>query len=392
MGLQFSTSSKSDRKIVIVGSGYTAIKLISKLKQYFKIVKCISPTKTFYHKVGALRGLVVDKWEEDIELPLNGILADDEIIVGKASEIQDKRIILENGTVIVFDICVVAIGSSNVLGDLTLTPFNSSSERMNAWSDLRQLVMKSKKIAVIGGGFVGAEAAGELTDCLDKKEITLIHGGATLLNSSAFQMYPKAYTDVVHEKMKVQGVTVCLNSTIDIADTFTYVKKPYVSVGPKKLLVSNKNGTSMSLDVDLVLNATGNKINTIKGLPRSTNGQGIVVDDYFRVQGFTNVFAVGDCACTKDVMKMIIGLTFHLNTVIPMILELDKSLNESEAKETKIGSYKPLTFTPGLLPIGSKNGAFFLPLFGGVVLPTFLIVFLKSNGKSLYLILFMNSY
>lgn len=381
MGLSFSTG-KSDKKVVIVGSGYSAIKLIPKIKKHFKNVRCISPTKTCYHKVGALRGLVVDKWEDDVELPLNGILEDDEIIVGKASEIKEGEIILESGAVISFDICIVAIGSSNILGDLTLSkPFNSSSERMKAWSDLRQLVMKSKKVAVIGGGFVGAEAAGELTDCLEKKEIMLIHGGPSLLNTQAAQTYPKNYIDVVHEKMINEGITIYLNSKVDIANTFTDATMPYVSVGPKKLLVSNNDGTNISLDVDLILNATGNKVNAIKGLPMSPDGQGIKVDDYFLVQGFNNVFAVGDCACTKDVMKNIVGLNFHLQTALPAIIQLDKNLNESAAITSKVSPYIPVTFTPGILPIGSKNGAFFLPFFGGIVLPTFFIVFLKSNGK-----------
>ncbi len=84
---------------------------------------------------------------------------------------------------------MVATGTTNCLGDLSKI-HESSSDRKDDWTALREEVTKSKRIAIVGGGIVGAESAGEILHKhkeqfkSGERTLHLIHSGPSLINSN----------------------------------------------------------------------------------------------------------------------------------------------------------------------------------------------------------------
>jgi len=91
------------------------------------------------------------------------------------------------------------------------------------------------------------------------------------------------------------------------------------------------------------------------------------VDEFLRVEGTTNVFAIGDCAATKDSKTVISAMTSHAPAVVKSIGAMEKG--------------KPLV-KPGppmkamMVPLGPTDGAGYM---SGSNLPTFMVVSFKSK-------------
>ncbi len=268
--------------------------------------------------------------------------------------------------VIPFDILIVASGSTNSLGDLNRS-FASSEERGEAWKTLRLEITKAKRIAIVGGGVVGIEAAGEILDFMhddftskDGKTLHVIHSGSQLVGP----MFSAKLANLLLQKVKARGVTdVIFNSKVkNLKD------EPY-TVGPVSLDLGDK-----SMEFDLVLNAVGNKINVFSGLERTSKG--FVVDDIFRAKNYSNIFCIGDCADAGDVVKTFMNLKNHVAVTLKAI-EVWVA-GGGEIKPERVGKrYTPAAGEPKtLIPLGRVDGA------SNLGLPLCLIKWIK--GKDLF--------
>ncbi len=161
------------------------------------------------------------------------------------------------------------------------------------------------------------------------------------------------------------GATVVVSTRVSNLDR----EKAY-TVGPVKLNIGN----NQSLEVDLVINTIGNKVNPIKGLVLASEVTGFKVDANFRAEGYSNVFCVGDCADSKDGSKVVMAAQKHFDTAIKAIVAMER-----EKKVVPTKGYTPNKDTAaGLIPLGSENGVGIIPKLQWS-LPTFLVVKIKSQ-------------
>ena len=142
---------------------------------------------------------------------------------------------------------------------------------------------------IVGGGPTGVELAGALTELkknvfpkdykeLDMREmdIHLVEASPRLLNGMSVQASAKAYDFLVE-----MGVKVHLNTAVKSYDGYEVI----LSTGEK--LISR-----------LLVWAAGIMGNPINGFKEEafTRGNRLLVDEYNRVKGYDNIFAIGDVA------------------------------------------------------------------------------------------------
>ncbi|KAJ3278284.1 NADH:ubiquinone oxidoreductase [Borealophlyctis nickersoniae] len=155
-------------------------------------------------------------------------------------------------------------------------------------------------MVVVGGGPTGVEYAAELHDFLkddlaawypelvNKVKITLIEALPHVLPMFSKELI--TYTEKSFAEAKVDILTN------------TMVKE----VKQKELVVQNAQKEIVHIPYGLLVWATGNTArkvvqDLIKKLPPSVQNQrrGVVVDDYLRVLGAPNIYALGDASATK---------------------------------------------------------------------------------------------
>ena len=216
-----------------------------------------------------------------------------------AVDLKTKNIKTKGGEVLFYDCLVIALGSQTA--DFGIPgvreyayQFKSIDDAVAVNVKIGRLVKKiasgekmdSLKILVGGAGFSGIEFAAEISTCVKKiyqaeniktksATITLIEAGPKIL-----PMVSDKERKIISKRLTSLGVVLMENSSIEeVGDSF----------------VKLKNG--QILEGDMVVWTAGIKANEfLKSIPYlSTTDKGkIIVDENLLVQGWKNVFAVGD--------------------------------------------------------------------------------------------------
>lgn len=157
---------------------------------------------------------------------------------------------------------------------------------MDDGNKLRELMSKeeNKKIAIIGAGFIGLEAA-EAAKHRDK-EVTVIQLQDRVLQ----EVFDKDITDLLEEELRENGVNLLLSETVT----------ELIGDGKVSKVKTNKR----EIEADIVILATGVKPNTdflnCDEIKMIRNGA-IVVDKYGRTS-VEDVYAAGDCATINSLI------------------------------------------------------------------------------------------
>ncbi|KAJ1668423.1 NADH:ubiquinone oxidoreductase [Coemansia sp. RSA 1813] len=151
-------------------------------------------------------------------------------------------------------------------------------------------------MVVVGGGPTGIEYAGELHDFLqddlahwypkmaNRVRITLVEALPNVLPA-----FDKKLIDYTQSTFLENKITIL---------TRTMVKQ----VSEKSFVVQNPDGSRSEIPYGLLVWATGIKAQPVIGRIREqfadaqTNGRGLLVDEYLRVKGAKDIWALGDCA------------------------------------------------------------------------------------------------
>lgn len=195
------------------------------------------------------------------------------------ASMNDKEATLTNGETIRFNRAIIASGSryptlplgkSNVAFDY--------SERSQEMQDEHKKLAAAKSVLVIGGGTVGVEFAGDIASTFPDKEITLAHTGDRLLENAK----PKAQRKAL-EQLTANGVKVLFN-------------RRFAQDGD----VYRDSKSNETLRPDIAHLCVGMVPNTEflqAELPDILDGKGLIkVDSYMQVQGYENLYALGDCS------------------------------------------------------------------------------------------------
>ncbi len=306
--------STAQKRIVIIGSGFGGLELAKRLRKSNYQVVIID--KNNYHQFQPLFYQVATSGLEpsSISFPLRKMFRDYDNIHVRVTEVesvdtQKKQIYTTIGE-LDYDYLVIAIGAdTNFFGNENIQdnaiPMKSVSEalyiRNSIFEDFERSVTTPDyderqgliDIVIVGGGPTGVELAGALADMknfilhkdypeLDTKEIDiyLLQGGDCLLKG----MSEKASAAAL-KYLKKLGVDVRLNTRVTDYDG------EFVSV---------KGGDKIR--ADKVIWAAGICGNKLEGLPENTltYGRRLKVNRFNQVEGFTDVFAIGDVSYMEE--------------------------------------------------------------------------------------------
>lgn len=302
-------------RIVIIGGGFGGVSLAQKLSK--KEVQVVLLDKNNYHTFQPLLYQVSTGGLEpdSIAYPLRKVLIGYDNFFFRLAEVKEiqpeKKVLNTSIGQVSYDYLVVATGSeTNFFGNEALEKNAMAMKSIPQSLNLRSLILENFEQAlltddyherdalmnfvIVGGGPTGVELAGALAEIkkgilpkdypdLDtrKAQINLVQGGDRLLNAMSTNASEKA--EYFLEKL---GVQVWKNTRVTGYDGKTVTTK-----------------TDLTFETATLVWAAGVMGATIKGLDAKellAGGNRLNVNEFNQVQGYPEIFAIGDIACMQS--------------------------------------------------------------------------------------------
>ena len=212
-----------------------------------------------------------------------------DIKVGKVVSLDAKAhtVTLEAGEVLSYEKLVLATGTEVFLPPIPGVDKQgvyTIQKSMSAMNALREKVHAAKNVVIIGGGFIGAEFADELSQASDVETHVI-----EIMPKLLITAFDDEFCDEIAQYLEKKGIKIHTNSRVASIDGNKSVKSVSLESGEK-------------IPADLVLISIGarpsSKLAAGAGLRIIDNGS-IWVDDYMRTDA-EDVFAIGDCALKRD--------------------------------------------------------------------------------------------
>jgi len=212
-----------------------------------------------------------------------------EIIVDRAVSFDsDARTVkLESGKVLSYERLVIATGTEPELPDIPGIDKQgvfTIRKSMSSMIALRDKAREAENVVIIGGGFIGAEFADELSRDSGVK-VHLVE----ILPELLYTAFDDEYGHAIKGVLEAEGVAVHTGCKVASINGDESVESVTLDGGKKILADMILICTGMKPCTQLAMNA---------GLGILENGS-IWVDEYMRTTA-DDVFAVGDCALKRD--------------------------------------------------------------------------------------------
>ncbi|MEK6891211.1 MAG: FAD-dependent oxidoreductase [Nanoarchaeota archaeon] len=266
------------KKLVILGGGFAGAKIAKALEKKFEVT--LIDSKDYYEFTpGILRSIVYPKHLKKIQVLHRHYLHKSKILNECAIYVNNKSVKTKKSN-LKFDYLIIALGSSYN------TPFKEKevvvATRGEHLRNHYKKLSKAKHITIVGGGIVGVELAGEISDFYKDKKITLVHKHDSLMERNHGKTISHA-----EKFLKKRGVKILYNEEV----------KEY----NKKILTTNK-GTKIKSDLTFICTGiTPNFQSLKKYFSKELNEKGqIIVNEYLQVKGYDNIFAAGDITSIKE--------------------------------------------------------------------------------------------
>ena len=326
-------------KVVILGAGFgglTAARALDKDAQVLLIDQHNYQTFLPLLYQVSTAGLAADH----VAYPIRGALRKTNVQFRMGSpeaiDHQNSTITFSDGFEIKYDHLVIALGSTTAdFGVPGVTEYAMGMKTVSEALNIRSKVMlayekmcasndmQSFEIAVVGGGPTGVEMAGAFAELIrgplksdyaqvaSRFKVSIIEAGPRLLPTFAPSLAQKTKEDL--EKL---GVTVLTNTAIKEVKSDSLVTAEG-SVIPAKLTVWAAGVKGVSVIEKL-------------GLP--INRGRLVVDQTLQVNGFKNIWAIGDVAGVQDnsgnLLPMVAPVAMQQARFLAKQINLSKSTNE----------------------------------------------------------------
>lgn len=291
------------KNLIILGAGFAGVEVARTLRNNKDFKITVVSSKPYFEYYPGLYRVLSSEPPFEVFVPLKKLLSDPIVFLqGTVSTITlpKKQIVLADGNVLTYDYLVIALGSEafyfNTPGIETYAL--SCKSLVDARYLRRDILSKINRVydsgmplhvVVAGGGPTGVETAGQIASLfkeeshfhdVDPKKllVTLVQGSPRLLSQVAEPVAKK-----VEERLKKIGISVLLNT---------------------KITGQNENAVltdKEAIETDSLIWTAGSQMNRLlqstQGIPISPRKK-ILVDEYLKMQGFEDVFVVGDNADT----------------------------------------------------------------------------------------------
>ncbi|KAK7257587.1 hypothetical protein RIF29_31658 [Crotalaria pallida] len=325
----------ADKKVVIVGGGVAGA-ILAKNLQHQANVTLIDPKEYFEIPWASLRALVEPSVAERIVINHREYFTKGDLVTSTAVSISETEVSTEDGNQIPYDYLVIATGHTEAIP-------KTRTERIDQYIAGNERIKSASSVLIVGGGPTGVELAAEIAVDFPEKKVTIVHKGSRLLE----YIGPKASRKTL-KWLKSKKVDVKLEQSVDL-DSHTDGDKTY----------QTSAGETIEADTHFV--STGKPIGSAwlreTLLKDALDGDGRVkVDEYLRVKGRDNIFAIGDITDVQEIKQGVYAQA-HANLVAKNL----KLLIEGGGKERKLGTYKaqpPIS----IVSLGRKQGVAQFPL------------------------------
>lgn len=209
--------------------------------------------------------------------------------VGKVLSLDPKTqtIKLASGEILSYERLVLATGTDTIMPPIPGIDKNNVfaiRKSLSAMTNLRESIKKAQKIAIIGGGFIGAEFADELS----KASGVAVHL-IEIMPKLLYNAFDDEFCDEIEQVLDKLGINIHTSHSVVSIDGSDRAEFLTLDNGDK-------------IPADMVLVSIGakpaGKIAQEAGL-RIVESGSIWVDNYMRTSA-ENIFAVGDCAVKRD--------------------------------------------------------------------------------------------
>jgi NADH dehydrogenase len=290
-------------KIIIIGGGYAGVSLLHKLKGN-KQLELILIDKSQKHLLQTHLHKYLSGYYDKEDITFNHekycILNDIEFLCDEVTSIdyKDNYVLTKQNKLIHYNYLVISTGAASIFPKqiqnvLEYTKDIKNIDNLdyyrNKFSKMLDSNPQNQNIVVVGGGVSGLQIACEYAYTIQKRglynfniQVTIIEGMDTLLPGMDTYLIKKA-----EERCQELGINVINN---------------YFASKILEYRVILSNGQEIPYDMLLfVIGASGNTISTTDDKVEISPRNQMVVDDFYRVDSYKNVFAVGDIAEAKDI-------------------------------------------------------------------------------------------
>jgi len=328
-------------RIVIVGAGFGGLAVARALDGKFDVT-IVDPKPAIHHNLAGLRGL----WDEALRIqqfvPYPKFKDTTKFVLGEVVDANDKSVKLKSNEDVPYDVLVIATGSRNP-APAKLHAFTTPAEGLQMATDAAEAAKAATKIAIIGGGAVGIELAGELAHAYPDKSISLLHAGNRLLsNAVGGPALSDDFANSSLEQLQKMKVNVQLGTRLqETGDAW------------KAGATTLHSTDGRTFDADLVFFCTGARPHTqafqgFLGSCIERNGF-IKVNSHLQVEGKTNVFAVGDVTNFPESKLMYTADAYHAPVVAKNVSSVAKG-------KSPCATYSPAKKPTMFLVIGPEFG------------------------------------
>ncbi|XP_015232999.1 PREDICTED: apoptosis-inducing factor 2 [Cyprinodon variegatus] len=349
--------------VVVVGGGFGGIAAAQQLKSAGVSFTLVDMRDAFHHNVAALRASVEPGFAQRTFIPYAETFGSS-FVQGRVERVdpETQMVVLQGGREIQYSHLILCTGSDGPFPG----KFNTEASLQNAvqtYEDFVQQIQVADSVLVVGGGGTGVEMAAEIKTEYPDKKVVLIHSRIGLADPQLVHSVRQQVKEVLLEK----GVELVLGQKV------SNLSELPLNVTQKDLEVKTDKGET--LRTDLIISCTGIRINSAayaSSLAASMAEDGALkVNDHLQVQGFSNVYAVGDCADLQE-PKLAYHAGLHASVAVGNIL------NSLSGKPLSTYSTGSVTM---LLAMGRDDG---VGQFNGFRLPRWMVALGKSRDLLLW--------
>ncbi|CAI0544024.1 unnamed protein product [Linum tenue] len=272
---QKASSWGTGRRLVVVGGG-VAGSMLAKSAQFTADVTLIDPKDYFEIPWATLRSTVEPSFAERAVIKHRDYFTNGRVITSNAIDVTEKEVMTEDGEAVGYDYLVIATGHKDPVP-------KTRKERIAHYHSENEKIKSASSVLIVGGGPTGVELAGEIAVDYPEKQVTLVHNGPRLLG----YIGPKA-GDKALRWLKSRKVEVKLEQRVDLDNVLD-------DEGRRTYRTSS--GETIQADCHFLCTVKPVGSSWLKDtvLKSHLDAKGrLMVDEYLKVKGRDNVFAIGD--------------------------------------------------------------------------------------------------